>query len=160
MRAAAKVSERILGVGRDGFVFRQTFNQLDLVRLVLEQFQRLCPGNFLAHKLVVPRKNAAHFLLDKGKISLAGLVVCGKVEIIVKTIVDCRTDGNPSTREKIQHRFCHHMRTAVAHHLQTFVNCHKITFLYGARKHGLCTAPYAYAAKPGSQLPEPSRPLG
>ena len=99
MGATAKVKVAVLLVCGNKLAFWKVVNQLNLVGLVCKKLKGFFLAYFFAYKVVVAGKNLAHFLFHFAKIRFCHLVVGGKVKIVVKTVVYCRTDSDFCTRE-------------------------------------------------------------
>ena len=117
MRARAQVGEIALTVEGNRRVLGQIVDQLDLVRLVLHQFQRFRTGQLKALQTLVLLDDAGHFLFDGGQI-----LVCergGDVEIVVEAVVDGGADGQLRLGADGLHGLRQHVAGGVAEHAQT-----------------------------------------
>ncbi len=144
MRPAAKVHERAAGVnGNLRLLFQriavlifltgfQSFNQLQFERLVFEELLGLVSRDHLAFKTFFALDDAAHTLLD-------GFQVIGgqwarQVKVVVKTIINGRTNGHFAIGEFFQHGLGHHMRGGVPYAVKlrlfvfAFLICHFYSF--------------------------------
>ena len=109
MRARTEIREIPLFVERDRLLFRQIFDQHDLVVLAfsLEILERLFARQHLLHQRNIFLRDLRHFLLDRCEILLAEDMV--RIQIIVEAIIDRRSDSKLHTREQMLNRLCHHM---------------------------------------------------
>ena len=111
MRAGAQVGELALLVERDGLSLRQVVDQLNLVRLVLHQLECLVARQLKALNLELLLADLAHLRLDL----LHDLRrECERaVQIVVKAVVDGRTDCQLDLRIQTLDRLRQNVRAAV-----------------------------------------------
>ena len=109
MRARAEIREVTLFIERDRFLFRQVFDQHDLVVLafILEILERFIARQHLLHQRDIFLRDLRHLLLDRCEILLAENMI--RVQIIVEAIIDRRSDSKLHAREQMLDRLCHHM---------------------------------------------------
>jgi len=124
VRPTAQVGEAVMRIGRQfrGFIdlvaifvqpaFFQSFDQLELVRLVLKQFAALIGRDRAAHEGIIPLDNVAHAFLDSLQVFRGEWA--GQVKVVIKTFFDGRTDGKLSARKFLEHRLGHDMRSRVS----------------------------------------------
>ena len=134
MRPTAQIKETVLLISRDDLALRQILNQLDFIWLVRKNFEGILFRDFFPDKFRSRRKYFSHLFLDCGKIIFGQFGAGGgEVEIIVKPVVDRRTDRNPHAREQMPDGLRHNVRARVARCLKFLVNCHKSYLLQGIR---------------------------
>ena len=114
MGACAQVRELALGIKADGLLIRKILDQLHLVRLALflHKLNGLVPGQHkgLHRKIFLDNLHHLPFQLLqilRGKSALA-------VEIIVKSVVNGRSDGQLGLRVQALHSLSQHMGGGVA----------------------------------------------
>ncbi len=132
MGTAAQIDELPLPVDADlGRRFRrwvahlinlargQIFDKFNFIRLVTKKLQRLADRHgrvlergILAEEFVHARLDALQVLGREGA-RLAALVLA-QVEVVVKAVLDGRTDGQPHLGEEVDHRLGHDVRRRVA----------------------------------------------
>ena len=64
MRSAAKVEITVLSVCGDCFCFWKIFNQFNLVRLILEKFERFLFGNHFAFEIMIATPSNRSLIRD------------------------------------------------------------------------------------------------
>jgi hypothetical protein len=89
----------------------QPFNQLQLIRLILEELLGLLGGDLLAHESLILADKFLHARFDLGQVLRRE--GARQVKVIVKAILDGWPDGDFSARELLQHRLSHDMRRRV-----------------------------------------------
>src|SRR5580700_9715004 len=99
MTAAAKVDEAADRVERDGLAGRNLSGDLDLVGIAGQGRDGVAAAYFASGHGIVGDYDLAHPLLES--IEVFGRERCGPVEIIVKPVLDCRTDGRFSFGEEV-----------------------------------------------------------
>ena len=109
---AAEIGERILRIGGDLLALGQLLDELQLVRLVLEELSRLRPAHRGALEGVVAGHDGAHPLLHPRQV--LGAQGPGKLEVVVEAFLDCRTDGELRAGENLEDRLCHHVGEGMA----------------------------------------------
>ena len=121
MRPAAHIEPLPLAVNRNRFAFRNGLDDFHLV--VLTDFgkdpDRLIPAPDLAPDGKIPLHDHMHAILDL--LQVFGRERFVTREIIVKAILDRRTDGNLGTRVEFLHGLRHDMGGIVPHQFESLV---------------------------------------
>ena len=118
MRAAAQIEPVALLVDFELLVFRNGVDQLDLetfAAVAEHVLGVLARPHFLGERFVA-RDDLAHLLLDRGEILRRERLVAE--EIVIKTVLDHRPDGDLGAGPQRLHRFGEHMRGVVADQLE------------------------------------------
>ena len=118
VRAAAQIEPVALVIDLDRLVAGNGVDQFDLEGLALVAEHLFCllavPDVF--RKGFVARNDLAHLLLDRGKIFRRERLVAE--EVVVKTVLDHRADGDLGARPQRLHRFGQHVRRVMPDQLQ------------------------------------------
>ena len=123
VRAAAQVGERAVGIERDGgraFVLDQVFDQLHLVRLLLQMEALKCVlhADVLAHERLVGVDVLLHRRLDPREVLVVDHDPIGEVEVVVEAVLDRWADADLHARIELEHRGGEDVRRVVAHELE------------------------------------------
>ncbi len=115
VRPAAEVGEVALSVEADGAVL-EAVDQLQLVfvALLLEVGDGLGLGHFAAGEDFLPRGQLLHLVLDGLEVSVADHLVA-QVDVVVKAVLDGRTDPEFGAGIKCFHGFRQQVRATVPH---------------------------------------------
>ena len=119
--ACAEIGEIPLLVEGKLLVLGEVAYQLDLVGLVLHQLQSLCSGQGEALDLEVCLDDRLHFCLD-GLEMLCGQGLVATVEIIVKAVIDGRTDGQLYVGKKMLDGLRQNVRAGMSQRAQFVVD--------------------------------------
>ena len=118
MRAAAQIEPVALLVDFELLVFRNGVDQLDLeafAAVAKHVLGVLARPHFLGERLVA-RDDLAHLLFDRGEILGRERLVAE--EIVIKTVLDHRPDGDLGAGPQRLHGFGEHVRGVVADQLE------------------------------------------
>ena len=118
MRTAAQIEPVALLVDLDLLVFRDGVDQLDLEALaaVAKHVLGVLARPHLLGEGFVARDDLAHLLLDRGEILRRERLVAE--EIVIKTVLDHRPDGDLGAGPQGLHRLGEHVRGVVANELE------------------------------------------
>ena len=113
MRPRAQVRKFPLAIEADRHPVRQVLNQFHLVRLpaLLHKGDCLLPGQFKAFQFQFFLADPAHFLLDF--LHMLRSEREGGIQIVVKAVLNGRSDGEFHFRIQPLHRLGQHMGTGV-----------------------------------------------
>ncbi len=87
---------------------RDAFDDLDLVRLLAEQLQRLVPFELDAFEALVGFDDGLHLGLDA--LDVFGREGAFDVEVVIEAVIDRRADRVLGPGEQSQYRLCEHVR--------------------------------------------------
>ena len=93
---------------------RNSLNDLAFVRLVGKQLQRLAWRHLGSHERLVLFDDLGHSFGDQRQVILGKGAVPRQIEVVVKTVFNCRTNRELGTRKQLQHRLGKHMSSRVA----------------------------------------------
>ena len=79
-------------IARVGITFCDPLDDLTLVRLIFENFERVFCRHFRTHERLICGDNFLHFVLNCDQIRVTESFVVWKFEVIVKTILNCRSN--------------------------------------------------------------------
>ena len=119
VRSAAKIGKFALRIESNRRVLGQFFNKFDFVSFVLlfHKSKRFRAGNDLANKRIIGLDDRVHFLFYCLEIGVRYRLI--KVDIVVETVLDGRTDRKFSVLVKSFNRLRHNVRCAVTIHFHT-----------------------------------------
>jgi hypothetical protein len=113
VRSPAEIEEMALLIGRDDLVRGQPFDQLDLVRVVGENAQRLLARDDLAHERRVLLLIGGHTPLDL--LQIFWRQGAGEIEVVIEPMLDGGADAEFGVGKDLQHCFRHQVRRRVPH---------------------------------------------
>src|SRR5690606_6304808 len=90
MRSSAEIEEIALLIGRDLLPVSKAVDELDLVRIVPEEIERLLTRNDRPHEGFGRVLMGAHSLFDRGEIVRTQRL--REVHVVVEAVLDRRTD--------------------------------------------------------------------
>ena len=120
VRARAKVGKFALRVEGNGFVRRQIADQFFFINFSLgfEMFHRRVAFHHFAHEFVVFLHDLFHFFFDRGEIFRREHML--GVHVVVKAVINRRSDREFRIRPQTQNRLRHNMRRRMTDRVQAF----------------------------------------
>ena len=117
MGTAAEIGEIALCIHGNVCSFGHSFDQIKFIHIILELFQSLLTADFMTDNVLGALDALLHFLLNLGQIIIADDIIA-KIDIIIETFLNDRTDPEFRLRVKMLDGLRHQMGTAVIEHVQ------------------------------------------
>ena len=121
VRTGAEICEVALFIHGNLSIFRKVIDQHNLVilSLVLEELQCFIAADYFLYQWNVFLGNLGHFLFNGCEIFLAENM--GRVQIIVETVINSRSDGKLGAWEQVLDSLGHHMGSGMTQSKEAFL---------------------------------------
>ena len=101
-------------LGRRHRIVGLALDDLELVRVVVEQLERLGLGDLVADERLVLGDDLAHAGVELLEVVGLERAAVGQLEVVVEAVLDGRADGERGPREQVEHGLGQHVGRRVA----------------------------------------------